>query len=244
MTDPKEPRMTDTQTAPDISAAERNARLDGPVHTWFGLTYSNYLVLPRALMQSMPVDWQQRMVACLDEIRDAYNHLNHPDAYEVTASVECTYSDLNESDMQELGITGPTAPADGEDSDEDRYYYDKRGDQHYAWERVLVPRLGGDPIPHYNRGRTFVPPVISPAPDGRIRDIVAAAIRAVEGFEASTGQLADAICDALRGTGVNWEAATVAQVIAEMDGWDEIGDAELAHHILSGMFERSQPVPA
>jgi len=24
------------------------------IHTWFGLTYANYLVLPRTLLQSMP----------------------------------------------------------------------------------------------------------------------------------------------------------------------------------------------
>ncbi|MEV1013888.1 hypothetical protein AB0I89_24345 [Micromonospora sp. NPDC049801] len=151
--------MTDQQTTTSISPEEQNARLNGPVHGWFELTYSNYLVLNRSLMQSMPVDWQERMVACLNEIHTAYNHLDHPEVYDVTAAVECTYSDLSVDDMRELGITQPDAPAgDFDDSWEDRYY-DKAGNGHSGGERVLVPRRGGDPIPHYNRGRTFVEPI-------------------------------------------------------------------------------------
>lgn len=38
------------------------------VHTYFGLTYANYLVWPRSLMQSMPDDWQARFVALADEM--------------------------------------------------------------------------------------------------------------------------------------------------------------------------------
>ncbi|EFC79182.1 hypothetical protein FrEUN1fDRAFT_7713, partial [Parafrankia sp. EUN1f] len=32
------------------------------IHTWFGLSYSNYLVLPRSLLQSMPDRWQEPFV--------------------------------------------------------------------------------------------------------------------------------------------------------------------------------------
>lgn len=42
------------------------------MHRWFGLTYSSYLVLPRSLMEGMPHEWQQRMVALLQEARDTY----------------------------------------------------------------------------------------------------------------------------------------------------------------------------
>jgi phosphoenolpyruvate carboxylase len=41
------------------------------IHHWFGLTYSNYLVLPRAVLQSMPEEWQERFVAMLDELEEA-----------------------------------------------------------------------------------------------------------------------------------------------------------------------------
>lgn len=40
---------------------------DGPVNRWFGLSYSNYLVLPRALMQSMTLGWQGKLVVLLEE---------------------------------------------------------------------------------------------------------------------------------------------------------------------------------
>lgn len=46
------------------------------IHGWFGLTYANYLCLPRTLLQSMPDEWQNRFVGCLDELDAAYRHLN------------------------------------------------------------------------------------------------------------------------------------------------------------------------
>lgn len=56
----------------------RPLRLSGPVWNWFGLTYSAYLVLPRALMCGMSIDWQNRMVALLEEMREVYDteHIN------------------------------------------------------------------------------------------------------------------------------------------------------------------------
>lgn len=45
----------------------------GPVHTWFGLTYSSYLVLQRSLMEGMPEEWQTRMVALLEEMAETYD---------------------------------------------------------------------------------------------------------------------------------------------------------------------------
>lgn len=60
-----------------------DGRLDGPVHGWFGLTYSNYLVLPRSLMQAMPVEWQERFVQCLNEMKEATWELEIKDKYTV-----------------------------------------------------------------------------------------------------------------------------------------------------------------
>jgi len=45
-----------------------------PIHNWFGLTYSNYLVLPRTALQSMPREWQRRFVDCLEELDAALGH--------------------------------------------------------------------------------------------------------------------------------------------------------------------------
>jgi hypothetical protein len=41
---------------------------DAPVHEAFGLTYASYLVLPRSVLQHMPLEWQRRFLAMLDEL--------------------------------------------------------------------------------------------------------------------------------------------------------------------------------
>ena len=61
---------------------------DEDIHEWFGLSYCNYLVLQRALLQSMPGDWQHRFVECLREIEAAYAHLPVPSRYSVQARGE------------------------------------------------------------------------------------------------------------------------------------------------------------
>jgi hypothetical protein len=43
------------------------------IHAWFELSYANYLVLPRSLMQSMPGHWQRRMVALLNEMDEHFD---------------------------------------------------------------------------------------------------------------------------------------------------------------------------
>ncbi|MCW6003927.1 hypothetical protein K1W54_04925 [Micromonospora sp. CPCC 205371] len=146
--------MPETTISPD----ERRARLDGPIHSFFGLSYSNYLVLHRTLMQSMPVEWQERAVALFRDLDAAFEHVEQAEAYEVTAATECEYSDLSDADMRQLGVTQPDEPADEHDERWERRYYDRDGNEHDACDRALVPRLGGDPIPHYNRGRTFIEP--------------------------------------------------------------------------------------
>lgn len=44
------------------------AYFDGPVWGWFSLTYSSYLVMPRAVLCSMPLAWQQRFVDLINEV--------------------------------------------------------------------------------------------------------------------------------------------------------------------------------
>jgi hypothetical protein len=43
-----------------------------PIHGWFNLTYASYLVLPRSVLQSAPVDLQLRLVACLEELDEIF----------------------------------------------------------------------------------------------------------------------------------------------------------------------------
>lgn len=134
-----------------------------PIHQFFGLSYSNYLVLHRTLMQSMPADWQRRAVAVFNELHEAYQHIEHPEAFIVTAAKECTYSDLSEADMRTLGVTlSDASDGDGEDADLPDVFYDRDGNEHEIYDPVLVP--AADPVPHYNRGRTRVAPQL---PGGR-----------------------------------------------------------------------------
>lgn len=55
----------------NISERNYDGRTDGPVHCWFELTYASYLVLPRSVMQHMPIEWQERFVRCLNEMSAA-----------------------------------------------------------------------------------------------------------------------------------------------------------------------------
>lgn len=38
------------------------------VHTWFGLTYASYFVMPRAVLEAMPIEWQYRFTALVNEL--------------------------------------------------------------------------------------------------------------------------------------------------------------------------------
>lgn len=38
------------------------------IHTHFGLSYAQYLVLPRSVLQSMPEEWQHKFVSLLEEL--------------------------------------------------------------------------------------------------------------------------------------------------------------------------------
>jgi len=40
------------------------------ISLWFNLTYAAYLVLPRLWLETMPIEWQQKFVALLNEIPD------------------------------------------------------------------------------------------------------------------------------------------------------------------------------
>lgn len=48
------------------------------IDEWFGLTYSNYLVIPRLMLESMPLEWQEKFVELLNEADDRLV-IDHPD---------------------------------------------------------------------------------------------------------------------------------------------------------------------
>lgn len=60
--------------------------LTEPIQEFFGLTYASYFVMPRSVLQSMPVEWQARFVAMIDEIDDVIEFPpNHEKSYWVRA---------------------------------------------------------------------------------------------------------------------------------------------------------------
>jgi len=132
---------------------------DGPIHGYFGLTYSNYLVAPRTVLQSMPLDWQERFVALLNEIDEVFPDLPSPtyDVRVLARELELLYEypDCGECDGSGLGA---------DDEDEECSACDGTGTEENeaaAEMRYETPEEVGfkaDPIPGYNRGRTRLLP--------------------------------------------------------------------------------------
>lgn len=64
-----------------------------PVSTWFELTYSSYLVLHRSVMEAMPVEWQRKFVALLEEAREAARDIKDlPTNFQVRAKINNKYA--------------------------------------------------------------------------------------------------------------------------------------------------------
>lgn len=135
---------------------------DGPIHAWFGLSYSNYQVIPRTFMQSMPIEWQERMVTCLEELRDAFEHQPQPEVYEVHAATEHIVNEMTDSQLYAAGIEVENDDPDGFPGPETRWHRPSDGSEVDGHERVLL--RCADPVPHYNRGRTYLEPCPDHAP--------------------------------------------------------------------------------
>ena len=48
------------------------------IHGYFGLSYANYLVMPRSVLQSMPDAWQEEFVKLLDQIPETIDEVIEP----------------------------------------------------------------------------------------------------------------------------------------------------------------------
>jgi hypothetical protein len=103
-------------------------------------------------MQSMPIEWQERMVLCLEQIREAYRDVGQAPGYKVDP-VDWNYpEDLGYDQRKALGIT-----REGEEDDDGEGdlgdYYDAAGN---VLQGCSVPVPAREPLPHYRRG--FVEP--------------------------------------------------------------------------------------
>src|SRR6266568_1639700 len=123
---------------------------DEAIHQYFGLTYANYLVIQRALLQSMPGSWQARFVALLDEFNAAFAHIDRGEAFDVVHGQDRYLSELTPEEAKRIGYRIEIGEG------ETRYY--DRNSNEVAGGVIdgIVP--SPDPVPHYNRGRTVVPP--------------------------------------------------------------------------------------
>lgn len=54
------------------------------VHTFFGLTYANYAVFRRSMLQSMPTNWQHRFTELIREMDDFFGNPNIPQSCSVS----------------------------------------------------------------------------------------------------------------------------------------------------------------
>lgn len=61
--------MKNPNTRIDANGVEHG---DTPIHKWFGLTYAQFLTIPRIVLSSMPYEWQAKMVAFLEEMDDTF----------------------------------------------------------------------------------------------------------------------------------------------------------------------------
>jgi len=46
---------------------------ESPISYWFELTYAQFLTVPRLVMESMPIEWQEKMVALLEEMDETFD---------------------------------------------------------------------------------------------------------------------------------------------------------------------------
>jgi hypothetical protein len=140
------------------------------IHKHFGLSYANYLVIPRTLLQSMSDDWQSKFAALLQKMDHTFEHVPQAEVYDVRAGTEHIVNEMGHDLLEEAGITedwyDEPVPEDLSPSDlnEWKAEHEKDAPTYIAAdgrvldpdERVFLP--GEDPVPHYNRGRTRVEP--------------------------------------------------------------------------------------
>jgi hypothetical protein len=133
---------------------------DGAIHAFFGLTYADYLVVPRTVLQSMPLNWQEHFVALLRQVEETFPDLPTP-AYDVRVLAR---------GPELIFVDPPCSECDGEgigDGEEECSACRGSGvDENVAGDelRYETPEEVGivpDPIPGYNRGRTRLLPAPS-----------------------------------------------------------------------------------
>lgn len=126
-----------------------------PLHDYFATQRpgadANYVVLPRSLVEAMPLPWQQHMTYLLSEFHQAFSHVTWP-VYRVQPSRHEQLTDLDEEQLAEVGYLVEI------DADGEIVYRDRAGRvvRQPADTTVLVSCL--DPIPPPRRATASGPP--------------------------------------------------------------------------------------
>ncbi|KAA2263841.1 hypothetical protein F0L68_09240 [Solihabitans fulvus] len=111
-----------------------------------------YAVLPRSLVEGMPLPWQQQLTHLLAEFHQVYAHLNWP-VYRVVPSRHERLVDLDEDQLAEVGCLVEI------DTDGELVYRERNGQriENPEDKTVLVSCL--DPIPkeHENANQSTPP---------------------------------------------------------------------------------------
>jgi hypothetical protein len=107
---------------------------------------AGYAVLPRSLVESMPLPWQQQFATMIAQFHQAYAHLQWP-VYRVVPSRYERLVDLDEEQLAEAGYLMEI------DSDGEIVYRTRSGTlvENPEQTTALVSVL--DPIPHNRHGR-------------------------------------------------------------------------------------------
>ncbi len=121
-------------------------------------TPENYVVMPKSLVEAMPLPWQHAMVQILAEFHQAYGHLNWPE-YRVVPSRRERLVNLDEEQLAEAGYLVEI------DVDGELVYRERSGRRIDNPEDTEVLVSVMDPIPaDYRNANQDTPPRGFPAP--------------------------------------------------------------------------------
>ena len=135
---------------------------DGPIHAYFELTYADHLVKNRTLLQSMPTAWQEKFVDLLRQLDDAFDHVEKPKGYRVTAGRWMQIDDMTESELFTAGIELSGEEPDEGPGEDTLYHRASDGAELEGRDYGFVPGL--NPIPHYRHA--YVEPRLPKPKDG------------------------------------------------------------------------------
>jgi hypothetical protein len=110
-------------------------------------TDQSYVVLPRALVENMPLVWQQQFTHLLAEFHQAAAHLNWP-VYRVVPARRELLTDLDEEQLAEVGCIVEI------DTDGELVYRERNGRRIENPEQTTALVSCQDPLPGEHRNAT------------------------------------------------------------------------------------------